>query len=250
MSDILNRVSSNITASHSEQNVSDTERLVSVLGGGALTIYGLTRKHTSGAALAALGSALVWRGATGHCDVYHALGITTATEIVEPGPNVSVPYGKGIRVDRSITIGRAPSEVFRFWRSLENLPRFMTHLKSVTRIDDKRSHWVAKAPIGRIDWEAEIINEVENELIGWRSVEDSAIPNAGSVRFSPTFDGRATRVDVELQYDPPAGKIGAALARLFGEEPSLQIADDLRRLKRLLESGEVPMNESQPREER
>jgi len=131
-------------------------------------------------------------------------------------------------------------EVYRFWRNFENLPRFMDHLEAVTVIDENRSHWVAKGPAGtRVEWDAVIHNEMDDELIAWRSLPGSEINNAGSVHFTPTTDGMGTEVRVVLSYEPPAGKLGVAFAKLLGEEPSKQVADDLRRLKQVMDSGDV-----------
>jgi uncharacterized membrane protein len=131
-------------------------------------------------------------------------------------------------------------EVYRFWRNFENLPRFMDHLEAVTVIDENRSHWVAKGPAGtRVEWDAVIHNEIDDELIAWRSLPGSEINNAGSVHFTPSTDGTATEVRVVLSYEAPAGKVGVAVAKLLGEEPSKQVADDLRRLKQVMDSGEV-----------
>jgi uncharacterized membrane protein len=153
---------------------------------------------------------------------------------------VSVPHDKGMRVDKSITIKRPVGELYAFWRNLENLPRIMYHLESVTTIGDNRTHWIAKAPADTtVEWDAEIINDVPNERIGWRSLEGSSIPNAGSVVFTPAPHDLGTEVKVSLKYDPPAGALGAAIAKLFGEEPGLQIQEDLHRLQQLMETGEI-----------
>ena len=147
--------------------------------------------------------------------------------------------GGGVHVEERIEIGRPVHEVYRFWRHLPNLPRFMQHLQSVTTAggDARRSHWVARAPLGTtVEWDAEIINEVENRVIGWRSLDDADVVSAGSVNFAPT-DRNGTEVRVKLQYAPPAGRLGAVVARWFGEEPSQQISDDLRSLKRMLEAA-------------
>jgi uncharacterized membrane protein len=158
-----------------------------------------------------------------------------------------VPYELGIRVERSVTVNKPREEVYRFWRDLENLPQFMKHLRSVRTLDAKRSQWIASGPAGRaVEWEAEIINEIENELIGWRSLEGSQVDNAGSVHFKDV-PGRGTEVRVLLQYNPFAGVVGATFAKLWGEEPSQQIAGDLRRFKQIMEAGEVPSTEGQPR---
>lgn len=146
----------------------------------------------------------------------------------------------GIRVRKSITVNRPADEVYGFWRNFENLPRFMKHLESVQMTGDRRSHWTAQAPAGTtVEWDAETTEDRPNELIAWRSVEGADVPNAGVVRFVPAPGGRGTEVHVDLRYDPPAGKLGKLVAKLFGEEPSQQVDGDLRRFKQVLEIGEV-----------
>jgi uncharacterized membrane protein len=223
-------------------NVRDEERVASVLGGGLLTAIGLSRGSLGGLGLAALGGALLYRGATGHCHLYGAMGVSTADD---RGPVTAVPAGKGVRIERSVTVNRPAEELFRFWRNLENLPRVMKHLKSVT-VTGNRSHWVARGPMGAsVEWDAEVINERPNELIAWRSLEGSEVDTAGSVHFAPAPGGRGTVARVNLKYDPPAGKLGAVVAKLFQEEPGAQIREDLRRFKALMECGEVPSVEGQ-----
>jgi uncharacterized membrane protein len=229
----------------SSVNVGQTERWGSALVGGALAIYGLTRRSWGGVVLALVGGTLIHRGSTGHCYMYDAIGMNTAE--TTDNPLVSVPAGKGIKVEKSVTVNRPPEELYRFWRNFENLPRFMNHLESVRELGEGRSHWVAKAPAGKtVEWDAEIYNEKENELIAWRSLEGADIPNAGSVRFERAPGGRGTEVKVALEYDPPAGSLGAAVAKLFGEEPEQQVQEDLRRFKQVMEAGEVPTTQDQP----
>jgi uncharacterized membrane protein len=152
---------------------------------------------------------------------------------------------RGTHVARSITVRRPVEEVYRFWRDVANLPRFMRHLESVQRIDDRRSHWTARAPAGgTVEWDAEITEELPNERIAWRSVEDADVQNVGSVRFVPAPGGRGTEVHVELSYAPPAGKVGATIARLLHEEPGQQVADDLRAFKQVMEVGEVVLSDA------
>jgi uncharacterized membrane protein len=147
---------------------------------------------------------------------------------------------QGVQVQEAITINRPPEEVYGFWRNLENLPRFMSHLESVRELDDRRSYWKAHAPLGlTVEWSAEIVEDRANERISWRSAEGSQVPNSGTVRFLRAPGDRGTEVHLELGYDPPAGKLGATIAKLFGEEPSQQVDGDLRRLKQVLETGEV-----------
>jgi uncharacterized membrane protein len=164
--------------------------------------------------------------------------------------NESNAWGDDGSVDvfRSITINRSPEEVYRFWHDFGNLPRFMHHLEAVQVTGTLTSHWVAKAPFGReVEWDAEIVEDRPGELIAWRSIEGSEIPNSGSVRFSPAPNGRGTEVSVTIQYEPPAGKAGALLARMLGEEPHVQLRDDLRRLKQVLETGDVVVSEGSPK---
>jgi uncharacterized membrane protein len=227
---------------HEETNVGDVERVVSSLAGGALAVMGLAKRSPAGFLIAALGGALVQRGISGRCKVYQSLGINTAEEGRD---QIDRSTHNGIHVEKTITVNLPASQVFQFWRNFENLPRFMNHLESVTCIGPNRSHWVAKAPAGRsVEWDAEIINEGENELIAWRSLEGSEVDNAGSVRFTEAPEHRGTEIKVNLRYNPPAGKVGAVVAKLFHEEPSQQISEDLKRLKQVLETGETATSES------
>jgi len=148
---------------------------------------------------------------------------------------------RGIEVREVVSLEKPLDEVYQFWRRLENLPRFMRHLEDVTQYGDGRSHWVACGPSGsRFEWDAEIINDVQNKVIGWRSLPNADVVSAGSVNFRSARDGRATEVAVHLQYAPPGGRLGAFAAKLFGKEPSQTIREDLRRLKQVLEAGEIP----------
>jgi len=222
-------------------NVGDTERLISMASGGALAIYGLKRRGLGGLLMAAAGGGLIYRGATGHCKLYKALSVSTARR---KGPRASVKHGAGIKVEKSVIINKPAEELFGVWHNFENLPRFLNHLESVRSIggpSSGRSHWIARLPAGMsVEWNAEIINEAPNELIAWRSLEGAPIPNAGSVRFEPANDGRAVEVKVALEYAPPAGKLGALIAKLFGEDPQRQVEEDLYRFKFLMETGQSP----------
>jgi len=146
---------------------------------------------------------------------------------------------RGIRVRMAITIDRPRDEVYRFWRNLENLPRFMQHLERVRVLDARRSRWTARRPAGAsVEWTTELIDDQPNELIVWRSVDGATIPNTGSVQFTPAPEG-GTAVLVELRYQPPGGRLAAIVAKLFGDAPDIQVGRDLRRLKQVLELGEV-----------
>lgn len=154
------------------------------------------------------------------------------------------PYrnqGSGIQVRESIVVEKSDSELYRYWRKLENLPTIMSHLESVTEMGN-RSHWKAKGPLGmNPEWDAVITDERENETISWRSLENAQVPNEGTVRFSKR-DDNSTEVIVSLTYHPPLGPVGAAVAKLFGEEPSQQIKDDLQNFKQSVEGGTISLN--------
>jgi uncharacterized membrane protein len=210
--------------------------MVSLVGGGALAYTGLQRGDLLGIGLSVLGGSLLYRGLSGHCMAYQTLGVNTASRHSRVA---SVPAGEGVKVVRAVTINRSPHELYTFWRQFDNLPNFMEHLVSV-RSEGKRSHWVARAPVGMsVSWDAEIINDQPDRLIAWRSLEGSQIDTAGSVTFAPAAGNRGTTVTVTLKYDPPGGKLGSYLAWLFGEEPSLQISTDLHRFQQLMEAGEI-----------
>ncbi|MGN9769214.1 SRPBCC family protein [Micromonospora sp. SD12] len=152
-----------------------------------------------------------------------------------------------IDMEVAVTVNRSPAEAYRFWRDLENLPRFMTHLECVRAEDLRRSHWTARGPAGRpVEWDAEIVDDQPNRSIAWRSLPGTRVPNAGRVRFVPAPGDRGTEVRVRLRYAPPAGALGRAVAKLFGEEPEQQVRDDLRRFKQVVETGEVVRSEGSP----
>lgn len=152
-----------------------------------------------------------------------------------------------VQVKRAITVNRPLDEVYRFWRDFENLPRFMLHLESVHTSGGGRSRWTAKAPAGRtVSWDAEIVQDRPNSLIAWRSLPGADVSNLGTVRFEPAPGARGTEVHVDLRYDPPGGKVGATIAKLFGEEPTLQMREDLGRFKQVMETGEVVRSDGSP----
>jgi uncharacterized membrane protein len=228
------------------RNISETERWGSLVAGVSLAVYGLTRRRPSGWMLAGLGALLAQRGYSGHCHTYQLLGVNTAGTRQDTRRALGGPGG--VIVEESVTINQPIELLYRFWRNLENLPQFMRHLESVERITDTLSRWRAKGPAGTtVEWNAEIINEVPNQVIGWRSIEGSDVVSAGSVNFDEAGGGRGTRVRVRLQYSPPGGKVGAAVAKLLGRDPAAEIRADLRQFKQIVEGGEVPTSKGQPR---
>jgi uncharacterized membrane protein len=216
-------------------NVGEPERWLSVIGGGALVLYGL-RRSLGSLALAAGGGMLIYRGVTGHCKVYESLGLNSVSR-----------EGAGVEVGAAITVYKPVAEVYRFYRHFENHPRFVTHLKSVQSTGNKRSHWVARGPLGKsIEWNAEITEERENNLLAWRSLPGSDVDSAGTVRFRELPDGRGTEVHVSLEYHPPGGMVGTALAKLFNTISTQRLKEDMRHFKQLLETGEQPTLSGQP----
>jgi uncharacterized membrane protein len=198
-------------------------RWAPIVGGSALALLGLSRRSRAGLVLGAAGSYLVYHGATAKTN---------------PLANVA----------RSSVIIDAPiTEVFRFWRNFENLPVFMHHLDTVTDLGNGRSEWVAIGPLGtRVHWTAEIVNEREGELIAWRSIAGSEINVDGFVSFSKAPGNLGTLVESMLTFRPPAGAAGRIAAKLMGKDPNFMMRNDLRRLKALLEAGEIPTTEGQP----
>ena len=151
-----------------------------------------------------------------------------------------------LRVTKSVTVNCPRHEVYECWRAFDRFPEFMIHLESVTVSGDGRSHWVAKSPGGNVEWDAELLEDRPGEFLSWESVKGSEVPNGGSVRFTDAPADRGTEVHVDLQYDPPGGTAGALVAKLFGEEPSQQLRDDLRRFKQVMETGEIVRSEGSP----
>ncbi|HEX4796769.1 MAG TPA: SRPBCC family protein [Humisphaera sp.] len=231
-------------------NVSTVERGVSVASGALLAILGLKRRSLGGLIIAGLGGALLKRGVTGHCEMYESLGLNTAQEGDEQSEPRDRAAKRGVQIERSFLIDRSPEDLYGFWRKFDNLPQIMTHLKEVRVIDDRRSHWVASAPAiagGSVEWDAQITDDEPNSRIAWRSLPGSTVDSSGEVRFTRALGDRGTQVTVSLKYVPPGGRLGHWTAKLFGEAADQQIQEDLRRVKRQMETGEIPTTEGQPR---
>ncbi|MDQ5844195.1 MAG: SRPBCC family protein [Acidobacteriota bacterium] len=223
-------------------NVGKIERIASAVGGGALIGYAIKTRSKTGVLLGLLGASLLYRGASGQCELYRVAGINTAGNADD-----DTAVARDVHVEKTIAINSTPRDLYNFWRDLENLPRFMENLESVTQLDGNRSHWVAIGPGGKkIEWDAEIYNEKEGELIAWRSLPGADITNAGSVHFEEAPGGRTAYVRVTLNYNPPGGKAAALFAKLFGQEPGQLVEHNLKRLKQLIETGEIPTTEGQP----
>ncbi|MCU1339338.1 MAG: Cyclase/dehydrase [Bryobacterales bacterium] len=166
-----------------------------------------------------------------------ALDVMCAQQLSEDGGKHS---SRRRKIVSSITVNRPPDEVYRFWTDLERLPSFMKHLESVQRTGPQTSHWKAKGPFGTtVEWDAEIVYDEPNRTIAWRSLEGSDIHNAGRVTFKEAPNGRGTIVTVELSFEPPGGPLTAHVAKLLRAVPKLQIHDDLRAFKQIMEVGEI-----------
>jgi uncharacterized membrane protein len=215
----------------SKQNVGSTERWISGLAGATLALWGLRRASLPGLAVAATGAAIAWRGLSGWCGLYGALGIDRA------GGERTVG-NLGVKIDRSVVVAASPERLYRFWRNLENLPRIMSHVERVEVLSPGRSRWRVKAPAGAtLEWDAEIINDQPPHLLAWRTVAGAPVAHAGSVRFVP--QGAASRIEVSLQYDPPGGALAHAVAALMDADAGARIEHDLAEFKAALESGRI-----------
>lgn len=215
-----------------QQNVGSVERWLSLGLGAGLFLGGLNSGRLPGILAAIAGGALIFRGMTGNCQLYQALGMNTARK-----ESTAVPAQAGFKVEEKILVQRPPEELYRYWRNLENLPSIMDHLREVKEIGGNRSHWVAETAIGEIAWDAEVFNEREPEMIAWRSVPGSLVDTAGSVRFRQLHPSGHTEVTVSLKYNPP---IGAQIEAWLSGSLDQRIQEDLRRFKQTMESAAAP----------
>lgn len=211
-------------------NVGQTERMVSVGLGAFLLSSGLgnlTRHPIKGLLRTLVGGALLYRGVSGHCPVYASMGKTKG-----------VSHTQAVNIRTGLIVNKPKNEVYAFWRKLENLPLFMKHLASVTEIDQKHSHWEADIPggVGRIKWNAEIVKEEEGQLIGWQSIPNSTINNAGKVTFKEALGGQGTELEVVISYHPPAGELGAGIAKSLNPVLEKMIRQDIMNFKDYIET--------------
>jgi uncharacterized membrane protein len=225
-----------ISSNKPPQPIGDNERWGSLLTGGAMVLAGLSQRSLRGVLMAVAGGTLAYHGATADKSIQEK--VTEA---------IGIDIDKGLQVEKTVTIeNKSIEELYQLWHNFENLPTFMKHLKSVTVINETRSHWVANAPLGNIvEWDADIITDLPNQLISWASVPGAEVENSGFVRFKPATGGRGIEVKVVLEYRVLGGALTAAIASVFGENPEQQIGDDLRRFKMLMEAGELATTEGQ-----
>jgi len=226
----LQRVNGYNTNAPADINLTWPERYISVAAGVKLSFSGL--KHLFKSPFASLlklgaGGYLLNRGITGHCELYSQAGKHSLSPV-------------NVNIKSSFTVNKPRYAVYNFWRRLDNLPLFMNHLESVEVIDSGRSHWVLKLPTGvaNVSWDAEIVVDVPNELIGWSSLPDSIIDNAGKVRFRDTDDG-GTLIDLVITYQPPAGGLGASVAHILNPLFKNMVDTDVQNFKQYMDLADM-----------
>jgi uncharacterized membrane protein len=220
---------------------------VSVAAGAIVALEGLSRRSIPGLLMTGVGGALLLRGATRAPGLLSRLGLGEQRDAREVAEAIDE---RGIEVSQAFLINRTPEALYAYWRDFENLPRIMTYLRDVQVHDERRSHWVAKAPLvagGSVEWDAEITRDQPNRLIAWHSLPESQVDMVGEIRFRPALGDRGTEVHVRLRYVPPAGQLGHWLAKILGKAPRRTIREDLRNFKRMMEVGELPTTTGQPR---
>lgn len=211
-------------------NVGWNERLASATIGAFLFSSGvnnLFRHPVKSLLKTALGGALLYRGMSGNCPFYSSIGKTK-----------DVRHSTAVNIRTGLIVNKPKDEVYAFWRKLENLPLFMKHLASVTEIDAKHSHWEAIVPgkVGKIKWNAEIVKEEPGYMIGWQSLPNSTINNAGKVIFHDALNGQGTELEVVIIYHPPAGDLGSGVAKLLNPVFEKLIRQDVMNFKEYIET--------------
>ncbi len=218
--------------SQKQVNVGPAERKASMVGGAALAASGVRSlvkgKYLPGLAMMVAGGMFLYRGKTGHCDLYQAMGVDTVHT-----------HDSGLHIEKVVTIGLPPQQVYEFWRNLENLPQFMRHIDSVQVTGERTSHWKAVGPGGlTAEWDAEMMEDTPGQQISWHSVGSADVPNKGTVEFKQAPANRGTEVRVSIDYYPPGGAAGKAAAKAAHGINAQQLEEDLKRLKQILEVGE------------
>ncbi len=226
----LQRMNGYHTGTPAEINLTWPERYISVAAGVKLSFSGIRHLFKSPfSSLLKLGAGgyLLNRGITGHCELYSQAGKHSLSPV-------------NVNIKSSFTVNKPRHEVYNFWRKLDNLPLFMNHLQQVDVIDDERSHWVLKLPTGvaNVSWDAEIVMDVPHELLGWSSLPDSIIDNAGKVRFRDTADG-GTLIDLVITYQPPAGGLGASVAHILNPVFKNMVDTDVQNFKQYMDLADM-----------
>lgn len=224
-------------------NVGDIERWASAIGGTLLVVQGLRSRSLPGMALAVLGGGLIYRGVTGHCGAYQALKIDTAGK---QRSDTDEHVHRGRLIKQVAVIERPARELYDYWRDVENAPRFMTDVQAVTKTGENRSHWVSGGPFGKtFEWDSEVFQDDPGRMFAWKTLPGADVPHAGMIKFEPNTGGRGTTVTVEINYEPPAGMLGVAVAKMIGQDPDAMTKENLRQFKQLMETGEIPTTSGQ-----
>jgi uncharacterized membrane protein len=244
-SDVLKVVQSReIEGSSRRVNVNEVERLISIAFGIPVTLFGLTRGIRNGLVPTLLGSSLIYRGVTGHSFLYALLGVST---VHRPGTIVELPNDQGILVKRAVTIDAPKEEIYRYFHDFQNAHQYMQNIDSVQVIGDRSLHWVAKTPLGKFKWDAEITNDVPGQVIAWRKTQGSFLaPSNTSVRFEPKRNGRENVVHLESEYRQFQGPIGTMIGTIVGQVVEQVVRQNLERAKELIETGEIATTAGQP----
>lgn len=230
---------------HAPINISADERKLSLVSGVALILFALWRRNLLSIPALLAGLGLLYQSTTGNSPLYSLLDRNRA---VKTNPaRVSVPHEQGVHVTRAITIDRPVEDLYGFWRNLTNLPQVMGFVESVKLLDGNRSHWTLKLPGGiPVEFDSEVYTDTPNEVISWRSLPDSQLQHAGSVRFKPAPGNRGTELHFTLEFVPPGGPVAQAVLKLFGDVPNQYIGQFLRDFKQEMETGERATNKMRP----
>jgi uncharacterized membrane protein len=208
-----------------------------IVSGAALVALAARQRSWRTLGLAAASAPIIYRGATGNWPI---------PQIPERIAQRASDAVAAVPIETAVTIGRPADELYRFWRQLENLPRFMKNLESVTETGNRRSHWVGKSAIGlKLEWDAEIVEEREGALLSWQSLPGSDVHNAGTVFFDKATGGRGTVVRVSLDYQVPGHFLGQAVGKMLSGTTQQQVKEDLKRFRELMETGEIPTTDGQ-----
>lgn len=211
------------------------DRWATLFGGGLLLAWGLRRGGLGGLLGLALGGSLAWAGAAGRApSMIEALTATEEEERLarERG------WSAAAATAASITVLKPAEELYRRWRDQPGLAGILGHVDAIEAIDATRSRWTVHAPGGRtVSWVSRITEDEPGRRIAWETEPGADVRSAGWVEFSPAPGKRGTEVKALIVYEPPAGQLGRNVARLFREEPGVQLRDDLRRFKQEMETG-------------
>lgn len=223
-----------------KHNVGAIEQVLSIGIGSGLVAYGLSQRHKRGILPILMGGGFLLHGLSSYSALYDAIGLDETD-----GSPIRHPLNRVVHFRKSINITRSPSELYSFWRDLQNLPRFMPSIVAVEVLDDNRSRWHACGPLNKeFHWEAEILEERKDEIITWRTIErESNLEHTGTVSFRRAPGNRGTIVTLECRWAPPGGIFGALTAKLLPQDPARQVSEDLRRFRQLMETGEISRNQ-------